>query len=154
MKIIPPASNRDEVGWTIHRKRAWMSVLSGAHYDYIDFSITVGSEAGTPASQRGIRKWMKHLSEFIHNFDFVHARPLPDWIKSKPEELVARLWQLPAKITPPIWLTAMKSAITMLEIVSKVRSRLYCQQATTKSVCIRPSTAPRHPPFAGKGTAW
>ena len=33
---------RDEVGWTIHRKRAWTALLSGSHYDYIDFSINVG----------------------------------------------------------------------------------------------------------------
>ena len=38
---------RDEVGWTIHRKRAWTALLSGSHYDYIDFSINVGTEAGT-----------------------------------------------------------------------------------------------------------
>ena len=37
---------RDTVGWTIHRKRAWTSLLNGSHYDYIDFSITVGNEAG------------------------------------------------------------------------------------------------------------
>lgn len=79
---------RDAVGWTIHRKRAWTAVLSGAHYDYIDFSITVGSEAGTPASRRGIRTWLKHLSEFIHGFDFLRARPLADWVSKAPEHVV------------------------------------------------------------------
>jgi hypothetical protein len=80
---------RDQVGWSIHRKRAWTTLLNGGHYDYIDFSITVGSEAGTPASRRGIRDWMEHLSEFIAGFDFVHARPDLDWIQSKPEQVVA-----------------------------------------------------------------
>jgi hypothetical protein len=80
---------RDPVGWTIHRKRAWTAVLSGAHYDYIDFSVTVGSEAGTAASRRAIRRWMKHLSEFIHGFDFIHARPGPAWVGHLPKEVVA-----------------------------------------------------------------
>ncbi len=80
---------RDPVGWTIHRKRAWTSLLSGAHYDYIDFSITVGNEAGTPASRRGIRAWMQHLSEFMASFDFVYARPAADWIQGLPEHVVA-----------------------------------------------------------------
>ena len=30
---------KDEEGWTIHRKRAWTVLLTGNHYDYIDFSI-------------------------------------------------------------------------------------------------------------------
>ena len=55
---------RDVTGWTIHRKRAWMAVMCGAHYDYIDFSIQVGGEAGQMADQRrNIRTWMKNLSE-------------------------------------------------------------------------------------------
>lgn len=86
---------RDDAGWTIHRKRAWMAVMCGAHYDYIDFSITVGSETGTEQSRRKIRTWMKHLSEFIHSFDFVHARPAPAWIESKPDHLVAGTMALP-----------------------------------------------------------
>lgn len=73
---------RDPAGWTIHRKRAWTALLNGAHYDYIDFSVAVGNETGTPASNRGIRSWMQHLSEFIHSFDVIHARPMPDWISA------------------------------------------------------------------------
>jgi hypothetical protein len=80
---------RDEAGWTIHRKRAWTAILSGAHYDYIDFSITVGNEAGTPASRRGIRAWMGHLARFIHSFDVIHAKPLPGWVAGLPEAVVA-----------------------------------------------------------------
>jgi hypothetical protein len=39
--------------------------------------------------RRGIRLWLKHLSRFIHSFDFVHARPLPGWVSRQPEHLVA-----------------------------------------------------------------
>jgi hypothetical protein len=79
----------DDAGWTIHRKRAWMGVFCGLHYDFIDFSINVGREAGTAESNRKIRSWMRHLSEFIHSFDFIHAQPAPGWIERKPEDLVA-----------------------------------------------------------------
>jgi hypothetical protein len=79
---------RDQTGWTIHRKRAWMSIINGGHYDYIDFSITVGSEAGTSASRAAIRSWMQYLSSFIHSFDFIHAKPAPDWIKDLPDHVV------------------------------------------------------------------
>lgn len=85
----------DDAGWTIDRKRAWMAVMCGAHYDYIDFSIIVGSEAGTRDSRKKIRTWMKHLSEFIHTFDFVHAQPAPNWIESKPAPLVAGTLAVP-----------------------------------------------------------
>ena len=80
---------RDPTGWTIHRKRAWIAALSQAHYDFIDFSVTAGSEAGTKESSAQIRTWMKHLSEFLHAFDFVHAQPAPNWIELKPEYLVS-----------------------------------------------------------------
>lgn len=76
---------RDPVGWTIHRKRAWTTVLCGGHYDYIDFSIVVGSEAGLPGASEGIRSWMKHLSTFIHSFDFVNANPSTNWLAGLPE---------------------------------------------------------------------
>jgi hypothetical protein len=79
---------RDTTGWTIHRKRAWTALLSGCHYDYIDFSITVGSENGTPASRAGIRTWMQHLSEFMTSFDFVHSKLAADWIQNYPTQLV------------------------------------------------------------------
>jgi hypothetical protein len=79
---------RDLTGWTIHRKRAWTAVMSGCHYDYIDFSITVGNEAGTPASRAAIRSWMQHLSEFMASFDYVHSKPANDWVVSYPDHLV------------------------------------------------------------------
>ena len=79
---------RDPAAWTIHRKRAWIAAMSQAHYDYIDFSITVGSETGTRQSQRNIRSWIKNLSDFLHSLDFIHARPVDGWIESKPKHLV------------------------------------------------------------------
>jgi hypothetical protein len=79
----------DDTGWTIHRKRAWVAVMSGGHYDYIDFSIRAGVEAGTEESRQKIRTWMRNLSAFIHAFDFVHAKPAQDWILTKPAHLLA-----------------------------------------------------------------
>lgn len=79
---------RDPTGWTIHRKRAWTALLNGAHYDYIDFSITVGSEAGTPASRHDIRSWMQHLSEFMASFDYIHSKVSADWVKVMAENTV------------------------------------------------------------------
>jgi hypothetical protein len=88
---------RDEVGWTIHRKRAWMALLSGSHYDYIDFSIIVGSEAGTEESRRKVRTWMKHLSEFFHSFDFVRSQPLTNWLQNKPSAVVESVLGIPGE---------------------------------------------------------
>lgn len=79
---------RDLTGWTIHRKRAWTALLNGCHYDYIDFSITVGSEAGTTASHAGIRSWIEHLSEFKDSFDFAHAKLDAGWVSGYPANLV------------------------------------------------------------------
>ncbi len=75
---------KDDEAWTIHRKRAWVTLLTGGHYDYIDFSILPGLETGTPASNRMIRSWLGYLGKFIHTLDLVNARPLPDLLKSQP----------------------------------------------------------------------
>ncbi|MDQ2774412.1 MAG: DUF6298 domain-containing protein [Acidobacteriota bacterium] len=80
---------RDPVGWTIHRKRAWTALLNGAQYDYIDFSITVGSEAGTPLSRKDIRSWMQHLSEFMSSFDYIHSLLAPDWVGHLPAHVIS-----------------------------------------------------------------
>jgi hypothetical protein len=79
---------RDPTGWTIHRKRAWTALLNGAHYDYIDFSITVGSESGTESSRRAIRTWMQHLSEVMSSFDYIHSKPDTEWLQHAPSHLV------------------------------------------------------------------
>jgi len=75
---------REPGGWTVHRKRAWTTLMCGCHYDYIDFSLICGQEAGTPESRAGIRTWMKHLSEFVHTIDLVRARPLPGLLSEQP----------------------------------------------------------------------
>ena len=74
----------DPIGWTIHRKRAWTTLMSGAHYDMIDFSINRYQETGTPQSQAHLRKWMKILSEFIHALDLVEMKPCRATVKSAP----------------------------------------------------------------------
>jgi hypothetical protein len=86
---------RDSIGWTIHRKRAWTSLFSGCHYDYIDFSITAGSETGTVESNRLLRTWMKHLSDFMQTIDFVHAKPAHDLIAQAPPHVVDAALALP-----------------------------------------------------------
>ena len=78
----------DDTGWMIDRKRAWIAVMCGAHYDFIDFSIQANLEEGTKESRGKIRSWMKNLSEFIHSFDFVHASNAQDWVLSVPEHIV------------------------------------------------------------------
>jgi hypothetical protein len=83
---------KDVDAWTIHRKRAWTTLLSGGHYDMIDFSITIHTPAGTPESRRCLRTWMKHLSEFIHSVDLVHARPLPGFLKHQPPHTLASVF--------------------------------------------------------------
>jgi len=80
---------RDQDGWTIHRKRAWVAALSGCHYDYIDFSILAGQEAGTPASRQAIRSWMQHLSTFVHQRDLARARPRLAWVSDLPADVVS-----------------------------------------------------------------
>jgi len=80
---------KDFDGWTIHRKRAWTTLLSGAHYDYIDFSIINYCEAGTTESQACIRSWMKHLSSYVHAIDLVRARPVTGFVTSQPEHVLA-----------------------------------------------------------------
>lgn len=75
---------KDMEAWTIHRKRAWVSLTSGAHYDYIDFSIVNYCETGTPASQLAIRCWMGNLARFMQSIDLAHARPLPNPLHNQP----------------------------------------------------------------------
>ncbi len=80
---------RDLDGWTIHRKRAWTALFCGAHYDMIDFSIAPYLEAGTPESRRGIRRWMGHLSSFVHALDLARARPLTGFLQEQPPHTIA-----------------------------------------------------------------
>ena len=75
---------RDPDGWTIHRKRAWTTLMCGCHYDYIDFSILPHLETGTAESRRHIRTWFGHLSRFIHSIDLAVARPAPEVVAHRP----------------------------------------------------------------------
>ncbi len=86
---------RDEDGWTIHRKRAWVAALSGCHYDYIDFSIVAGQEAGTEQSRRTIRTWMRHLTAFVHACDLVSGRPGIDWLRDVPPHVLVATFGTP-----------------------------------------------------------
>jgi hypothetical protein len=76
---------KDFDGWTIHRKRAWTTLLTGGHYDYIDFSIIPYLEAGTPDSQRYLRSWFSYLSAYIHSLDLARAKPLPHMVVERPQ---------------------------------------------------------------------
>lgn len=80
---------KDVEAWTIHRKRAWTALMSGAHYDYIDFSIINYCETGTPQSREHIRSWMKHLSRFVHSLDLPRTAPRRDLLKEQPPHTCA-----------------------------------------------------------------
>lgn len=75
---------KDVEAWTIHRKRAWTTLLTGGHYDYIDFSIINYCESGTPESRRHIRRWLHYLSDFIHSLDLTRAQPLTGLVLEQP----------------------------------------------------------------------
>jgi len=80
---------RDLHGWTVHRKRAWTTLLSGGHYDFIDFSINIHTPTGTNESNRCIRTWFKHLSEFVHSLDLIRSRPLRNFLSDQPDNTVS-----------------------------------------------------------------
>lgn len=54
----------DERGWTIHRQRAWIGLLSGCHYDFIDFAVRPGWERGTGDDRRLLRARFATLARF------------------------------------------------------------------------------------------
>jgi hypothetical protein len=86
---------KDFDAWTIHRKRAWVTLLTGGHYDYIDFSILPYLETGTPESQRCIRSWIGYLARFIHTLDLARTRPLSVSIQSQPEHTLETIYGVP-----------------------------------------------------------
>lgn len=88
---------REPGGWTVHRKRAWTTLMCGCHYDYIDFSLICGQEAGTPESQADIRSWMKHLSEFVHTIDLVRARPVLGLLTEQPAHTIDSILAVPGE---------------------------------------------------------
>jgi len=88
---------KDAEAWTIHRKRAWTVLLTGGHYDYIDFSIINGCETGTPASQAAVRTWFQHLAAFVHALDLVRARPLPGLVQAAPPHVLDVAFGVPGE---------------------------------------------------------
>ncbi|MCC7358916.1 MAG: cellulase family glycosylhydrolase [Anaerolineales bacterium] len=88
---------KDLDGWTIHRKRAWTVLLTGGHYDYIDFSIINGAETGTAASKTAVRSWFQHLAGFIHSFDLARAHPLPGLVTAAPPHALPVAFGVPGE---------------------------------------------------------
>ena len=86
---------RDPDGWTVHRKRAWVALLCGAHYDVIDFSIQPFLEAGSPGAQAHLRSWFRILSTYVHGLDLTRSRPLPEILRSCPPGAVAAAFGTP-----------------------------------------------------------
>ena len=86
---------REPDGWTVHRKRAWVALLCGAHYDVIDFSIQPFLEEGTPDAQTHLRSWFRHLSAYVHGLDLIHSRPLPEALRSSPPGTIAVAFGIP-----------------------------------------------------------
>lgn len=81
-------------GWTVHRKRAWTTLLSGGHYNVIDFSVQVLRPRGlTP----GIRTPLGHLAKFMQSVDFIHGQPGVSWISGVPPEVVVAGMAVPGK---------------------------------------------------------
>lgn len=78
---------RNRFGWTIHRKRAWVALFSGAHYNLIDFSILPCLPIGTEDSQRYLRSCIGFLARYLHTFDLVQARPLQEVVLSLPKHV-------------------------------------------------------------------
>jgi hypothetical protein len=73
----------------IYRIQGWdFLIAGGALYNNLDYSFTVGREDGTfeyPAVQPGggsrvLRRQLRHLREFLENFDFLRMAPHPEVI--------------------------------------------------------------------------
>jgi hypothetical protein len=78
-------------GDTHYRMEGWEFVLAGGGlYNNLDYSFTVGHEGGTfdypsktpGGGNRGFRRQMKVLKDFIHSFDFVRMKPDEQAVKS------------------------------------------------------------------------
>lgn len=88
---------KDYEAWTIDRKRAWVTLFSGAHYNIIDFSIVNYMETGTDSSQKYLRNWFKYLSAYMKTIDIVKGKPVANWLKEKPANLLEATFAVPGK---------------------------------------------------------
>jgi hypothetical protein len=80
---------RDDFGWKIHRKRAWIALFCGASYDCIDFSINNFVETGSSdESEDGIRRAFGNLARFINSDDLPLAVPTGDVVSRLPEGFI------------------------------------------------------------------
>ena len=82
----------DEEAWTIQRKRAWTTIMSGAHYDYIDFSITIFTPAGTPRSRACVRTWFKNLQSYVDGMDLINGAPMKDALGGCPDYILPSVY--------------------------------------------------------------
>lgn len=106
----------DETGFkgiadVTYRSQAWLYILSGgAVFDNLDYSFTVGHEAGDfplPPKQPGgggvkFREQMKVLKNFIHGFDLLKLAPNASILKVDPAsagaaQITARVLAEPGK---------------------------------------------------------
>jgi hypothetical protein len=68
----------DHFGWTIHRKRAWVAVMSGCHYDMIDFTIRPGLPVGSGAAERDLRAWTGFLGDACERWELASGSSTDD----------------------------------------------------------------------------
>ena len=69
----------DHFGWTIHRKRAWVAVMSGCHYDMIEiFTIRPGLSIGSPAAERDLRVWTWFLGYACEHWELAASSSTDD----------------------------------------------------------------------------
>ena len=80
----------DHFGWTIHRKRAWVAVMSGCHYDMIDFTIRPGLSIGSPAAERDLRVWTWFLGDACEHWELAASSSTDD-VQLLDGDLVRRL---------------------------------------------------------------
>lgn len=81
-------------GDAYYRREAWAFILAGGGlYNNLDYSFVAGHEDGTfayPDDQPGggsheLRQQLKILSDFVHGFDLVRARPMVDVTDGLPD---------------------------------------------------------------------
>jgi hypothetical protein len=91
---------------------------------------------------------MKHLSEFIHSLDVIHAQPLADFVHEKPQELLAVTLALPGKsyvcyladrreVTDPRYGEAISGELKFELPAGEYRARFYSPRSGERSPAVR-----------------